>query len=88
MNLMLSRICFPCLDFLRALAIVRIKNPTRGSKRFRDEDASKENPLHGLFYWIKVSLKMVIDVQKKQIILFHKISSWMTRFRTISKILF
>ncbi|XP_065085860.1 uncharacterized protein LOC135717162 [Ochlerotatus camptorhynchus] len=41
-------------DFLRALAIIRIKNPTRGSKRLRNEDASKENPLIGLFQWIKL----------------------------------
>ncbi|XP_062533415.1 uncharacterized protein LOC134202443 [Armigeres subalbatus] len=34
-------------DFLRALAIIRLKNPTRGSKRLRDDNQSKENPLYG-----------------------------------------
>lgn len=44
--------------FLRALAIVRSKNPTRGSKRMRDQDAKdllKINPLHGVIGWIHVS---------------------------------
>lgn len=44
-------------DFLRAVAIIRAKNPTRGSKRVRNEDASKHNPMNGLIKWIKVNNK-------------------------------
>nr|XP_029715639.1 uncharacterized protein LOC109397381 isoform X1 [Aedes albopictus] len=42
-------------DFIRALAIVREKNPTRGSKRPRErneQDLRKNNPLHGIILWI------------------------------------
>ncbi|XP_062541896.1 uncharacterized protein LOC134209890 [Armigeres subalbatus] len=41
-------------DFLRALAIIRAKNPTRGSKRVRDERSSEDNSMNGLIYWIKL----------------------------------
>nr|XP_029725459.1 uncharacterized protein LOC115265251 isoform X1 [Aedes albopictus] len=41
-------------DVVRALAVVRQKNPTRGSKRSREEDQNlrKMNPLHGVIQWI------------------------------------
>ncbi|XP_065095690.1 uncharacterized protein LOC135717503 [Ochlerotatus camptorhynchus] len=39
-------------DFVRALAIIRAKNPTRGSKRLRDEESAKENPLKGIIDWV------------------------------------
>ncbi|XP_065077146.1 uncharacterized protein LOC135700554 [Ochlerotatus camptorhynchus] len=39
-------------DFVRALAIIRMKNPSRGSKRVRDEEASRKNPLRGIIQWI------------------------------------
>ncbi|XP_065083261.1 uncharacterized protein LOC135705442 [Ochlerotatus camptorhynchus] len=48
-------------DFLRALAIIRAKNPTRGSKRVRDEDSAKDNPLKGLLNWIKLDDPLPID---------------------------
>ncbi|XP_029707906.2 uncharacterized protein LOC115254508 [Aedes albopictus] len=48
-------------DFLRALAIVRSKNPTRGSKRVHDEDAVKDNPLKGLITWIKLDDPLPTD---------------------------
>ncbi|XP_055522413.1 uncharacterized protein LOC129716602 [Wyeomyia smithii] len=43
-------------NFIRAVAIIRVKNPTRGSKRLRDqneEDFLKTNPLHGVVQWIE-----------------------------------
>ncbi|KXJ68262.1 hypothetical protein RP20_CCG004689 [Aedes albopictus] len=40
------------IDFVRALAIVRFKNPSRGSKRSRNEDAALNNPLSGIVKWI------------------------------------
>ncbi|XP_062541854.1 uncharacterized protein LOC134209844 [Armigeres subalbatus] len=33
-------------------AIIRLKNPSRGSKRVRDEEASRHNPLKGIVQWI------------------------------------
>ncbi|XP_062700808.1 uncharacterized protein LOC109408589 isoform X2 [Aedes albopictus] len=39
-------------DFVRTLAIIRLKNPSRGSKRVRDEEASRRNPLKGIVQWI------------------------------------
>ncbi|XP_065088056.1 uncharacterized protein LOC135709595 [Ochlerotatus camptorhynchus] len=41
-------------DFVRALAIIRAKNPTRGSKRLRDEESAKENPLRGIINWVSL----------------------------------
>ncbi|XP_055590855.1 uncharacterized protein LOC129742942 [Uranotaenia lowii] len=38
--------------FLRALAVIRLKNPNRGSKRARQLDEAKENPLKGIIDWI------------------------------------
>ncbi|XP_062541746.1 uncharacterized protein LOC134209747 [Armigeres subalbatus] len=40
-------------DFVRALAIVRFKNPSRGSKRSRNEEPALDNPLAGLIKWIQ-----------------------------------
>lgn len=48
-------------DFLRALAIIRAKNPTRGSKRVRDDDTAKDNPLKGLIKWIKLDDPLPVD---------------------------
>ncbi|XP_062551888.1 uncharacterized protein LOC134217124 [Armigeres subalbatus] len=48
-------------DFIRALAVVREKNPTRGSKRLREEidkDLRKINPLHGIIQWIHADKDM------------------------------
>lgn len=47
-------------DVVKALSIVRDKNPTRGAKRPRDkgqkdEEARKLNPLQGIIEWIDVS---------------------------------
>ncbi|XP_062550519.1 uncharacterized protein LOC134215318 [Armigeres subalbatus] len=51
-------------DFLRALAIVRQKNPTRGTKRTREEQQDlhlrKMNPLHGIIQWINPDKSMPI----------------------------
>nr|XP_029723539.1 uncharacterized protein LOC109403469 isoform X2 [Aedes albopictus]XP_029723540.1 uncharacterized protein LOC109403469 isoform X2 [Aedes albopictus] len=41
-------------DFIRALSIIRLKNPSRGSKRKQDSTARKLNPLSGIIEWIKV----------------------------------
>ncbi|XP_053686429.1 uncharacterized protein LOC128735971 [Sabethes cyaneus] len=41
-------------DFLRALAIVRIKNPSRGSKNSIN-DTSRENPLYGMIEWKEIT---------------------------------
>lgn len=50
---------FSSIGFIRALAIIRAKNPTRGAKRVRDDGTAKEsamdNPLKGLIKWIKVN---------------------------------
>ncbi|XP_065075394.1 uncharacterized protein LOC135699115 [Ochlerotatus camptorhynchus] len=47
-------------DFLRALAVVRQKNPTRGLKRSREQDPNlrKINPLHGIIQWINSDKSM------------------------------
>lgn len=50
-------------DFFRAIAIVRAKTPTRGSKRLRDrdeKDSLKTNPLHGVIGWIRVSYRFLL----------------------------
>ncbi|XP_021703123.1 uncharacterized protein LOC110677020 [Aedes aegypti] len=39
-------------DFVRALSIIRLKNPSRGSKRVREENANRKNPLNGIVQWI------------------------------------
>ncbi|XP_058811198.1 uncharacterized protein LOC131676086 [Topomyia yanbarensis] len=41
-------------EFFRTLAIIRTKNPTRGSKRMREEAAAMDNPLNGVVQWICV----------------------------------
>ncbi|XP_055536043.1 uncharacterized protein LOC129724840 [Wyeomyia smithii] len=41
-------------DFIRALSIVRAKNPARGSKRLRDEKNTMMNPLNGIIDWVGV----------------------------------
>ncbi|XP_065092129.1 uncharacterized protein LOC135712957 [Ochlerotatus camptorhynchus] len=40
-------------DFVRALAIVRFKNSSRGSKRAKTDDAVLNNPLSGVVKWIQ-----------------------------------
>lgn len=37
--------------FLRTLAIIRLKNPSRGAKRLRDSASARENPLQGVIEW-------------------------------------
>lgn len=41
-------------DTVRALSIVRLKNPSRGVKRVRDTEAAKENRLAGIVEWIQI----------------------------------
>ncbi|XP_058452285.1 uncharacterized protein LOC131430963 isoform X2 [Malaya genurostris] len=41
-------------DFLRALAIIRMKNPSRGAKRLRVSGAANDNPLQGILEWCQV----------------------------------
>ncbi|XP_055587641.1 uncharacterized protein LOC129740075 [Uranotaenia lowii] len=38
--------------FLRALAIIRLKTPNRGSRQARQENEALENPLRGVIDWI------------------------------------
>ncbi|XP_058814437.1 uncharacterized protein LOC131678362 [Topomyia yanbarensis] len=40
-------------DFMRTLCIIRQKSPSRGAKRARDADPTKENALKGVIEWIK-----------------------------------
>lgn len=43
-------------DVIKALTVIRDKNPSRGAKRPREEtQARKLNPLHGVIEWIDVS---------------------------------
>lgn len=47
-------------DIIKALAVIREKNPTRGAKRPREKGQKEEearilNPLHGIVEWIGVS---------------------------------
>ncbi|XP_058817106.1 uncharacterized protein LOC131680408 [Topomyia yanbarensis] len=41
-------------DFIRCLAIIRNKNPTRGAKRMRSGSLMHDNPLHDIIQWIGV----------------------------------
>nr|XP_019528629.1 uncharacterized protein LOC109400596 [Aedes albopictus] len=40
-------------DFVRAVAITRQKNPSRGSKRTNQDETSRKNPLKGIIEWIE-----------------------------------
>ncbi|XP_055550930.1 uncharacterized protein LOC129733254 isoform X2 [Wyeomyia smithii] len=42
-------------DFVRALSIVRLKNPSRGSKMYRSNDTARKNPLYGIVEWVEIS---------------------------------
>lgn len=59
MLLILNYIAY--LDFVRSLAVVRMKNPSRGAKKTKQDDASRKNPLNGLVEWIEVS-QLVSDI--------------------------
>lgn len=39
--------------FIRALAVLREKNPTKGRKNTKNMDARKANPLHGIVDWVQ-----------------------------------
>ncbi|XP_065090547.1 uncharacterized protein LOC135711600 [Ochlerotatus camptorhynchus] len=48
-------------DMIKALAVVREKNPTRGAKRPRpdkEKEARKFNPLHGIIDWIDPEMEL------------------------------
>ncbi|XP_065082234.1 uncharacterized protein LOC135704687 [Ochlerotatus camptorhynchus] len=41
-------------EFMRALAIIRIKNPSRGAKRTNQGNVDRKNPLDGIIEWVEV----------------------------------
>nr|XP_029732531.1 uncharacterized protein LOC109421601 [Aedes albopictus] len=48
-----TNMCVELKDkFIRALAIIRAKCPSRGSKRNKNVDTNKKNPLSGVIEWI------------------------------------
>lgn len=47
-------------NFVRALAILREKNPTKGRKNTKNMDARKANPLHGVIDWVEVRKKDIM----------------------------
>ncbi|XP_055527340.1 uncharacterized protein LOC129719957, partial [Wyeomyia smithii] len=44
------------LNFVRALSIVRLKNPSRGSKMYRSNDTARKNPLYRIVEWVEEKL--------------------------------
>lgn len=49
-------------DFLRTLAIIRLKNPSRGVKRSKSKTAIQKNPLDGIVEIIEVPDKTKITL--------------------------
>lgn len=62
MCLFITRFSFN-IEFIRALAIIRAKCPSRGSKRNKNVDTNKRNPLSGVIEWINVRNNIDLNLQ-------------------------
>lgn len=47
-------------DFLRTLAIIRLKNPSRGVKRSNNETTKKKNTLDGIVDIVEVRTRLTV----------------------------